>query len=846
MTLVGLRWADASAGDIHLVPGLASPEFFRLLLAQDSTAAGTIELKRLFNMPGLTTTFTEQLNGTGLSHGVPVVADTGEVTVQTAAMNGRSLILNVLSKQGADSASTRVRVHVHNAIQRMWLTPSHLTVRRNAKGVRFSVLAQFDDGVIGDITNWSPFETPGAEVDHTYVHAPGSDTPALVWSASAGSPITVDRQTGVLTASADVGQATITARFDAGRRSTDDAIAVCSQPWTTSVRLTHVRGPGVAKADTVPNILFLPDGFQEADRAQYERWIRLIVKRLDTRPRTRPFAALTGRVNYWQGWVPSPDAGITVLNEVEPDPTRRKGAVDQAHGVPKPSEIRPAAGWTLPDLINAVGLPNPAADPVGSPLGPKIAEWRNLYGPFVTAALVQPVYPAWLALNDRLLLNERDTAFHMTFSERPALAGDSVDHAVASNPRRLTDDDFNVFLDALRGPRGELLGTTGRLWTTGKDKNLVVVVSRSSHSGGVTSGRRVGGGLGSTLGLSLADRPFHQVLRNVNGNGFDLKPDDIPSDVFYSPWLTTAHELGHAFTLGDEYGGIATAPSKTAIIQSADEPNVQDRASLVVGGSLDVSRIKWADWPRIAKAGVLAAPPVPNGGNLTVTLLDVVKSRLSKDDIVKFRRRPLATAGQPSAICRVLSVDADRGQVVVAPLFGAVIDPNAFPAGSILLAYVRKPDPDFRNNRFGGLLTLADPEVLQRIVLTGNPLNAEPLAGEAPLPNDAPGRPEANVELPVPTKATNFPARTAPKPPPFSSWTIGLYENGRRHNTGFFRPTGVCLMSVDSQLDARSKPVNMYDFCLVCRYAFIDTVDPTLHGQVESDFIARYGKQGAQ
>ena len=29
------------------------------------------------------------------------------------------------------------------------------------------------------------------------------------------------------------------------------------------------------------------------------------------------------------------------------------------------------------------------------------------------------------------------------------------------------------------------------------------------------------------------------------------------------------------------------------------------------------------------------------------------------------------------------------------------------------------------------------------------------------------------------------------------------------------------------------------------RYAVIDTVDPTLHGEVERDFVERYGKRGA-
>jgi hypothetical protein len=34
----------------------------------------------------------------------------------------------------------------------------------------------------------------------------------------------------------------------------------------------------------------------------------------------------------------------------------------------------------------------------------------------------------------------------------------------------------------------------------------------------------------------------------------------------------------------------------------------------------------------------------------------------------------------------------------------------------------------------------------------------------------------------------------------------------------------------------------MYEFCLICRYAIVDALDPTLHGEVAQDFRDRYGK----
>src|SRR5215475_10828225 len=151
MTLTSLGWDNNAASDVHLVPGLSSPEFFRLLLAFDEKGVGD----HVFNLSGATVTFTPQLTGALADHGLTVADKTGEVTVKTAAMSGRCFILNVVVTQAGASANSRVRIHVHNAVQRIWPTPKRLTVRHGAKGVRFSVLALFDDGVIGDISNWS-------------------------------------------------------------------------------------------------------------------------------------------------------------------------------------------------------------------------------------------------------------------------------------------------------------------------------------------------------------------------------------------------------------------------------------------------------------------------------------------------------------------------------------------------------------------------------------------------------------------------------------------------------------------------------------------------------------------
>ena len=53
-------------------------------------------------------------------------------------------------------------------------------------------------------------------------------------------------------------------------------------------------------------------------------------------------------------------------------------------------------------------------------------------------------------------------------------------------------------------------------------------------------------------------------------------------------------------------------------------------------------------------------------------------------------------------------------------------------------------------------------------------------------------------------------------------------------------------MNTRARIDERKKTLNLYDFCIICRYALIDAIDPTLHDQVEIDFVQRYGRGQAQ
>src|SRR5262249_12533566 len=54
---------------------------------------------------------------------------------------------------------------------------------------------------------------------------------------------------------------------------------------------------------------------------------------------------------------------------------------------------------------------------------------------------------------------------------------------------------------------------------------------------------------------------------------------------------------------------------------------------------------------------------------------------------------------------------------------------------------------------------------------------------------------------------------------------IGIYEGGRYHDCGVFRPAGRCKM--------RTGHDKTMPFCHVCRYLLVDRVDPTKHGELD-------------
>ena len=150
MAITGVRW-DREGYDIHLLKGESSIPLAEKLRA---TRNNTSEFRGTNPPSGVTVEFRAEFKGAPSNHGVTVSA-TGQITVAASlpSLRLRNFIVRaVVSESGSNFLDTHIRVHIHDTIKKIWLTPDTLTIYMGGGKRRFTVLAEFDDQTFGDIT----------------------------------------------------------------------------------------------------------------------------------------------------------------------------------------------------------------------------------------------------------------------------------------------------------------------------------------------------------------------------------------------------------------------------------------------------------------------------------------------------------------------------------------------------------------------------------------------------------------------------------------------------------------------------------------------------------------------
>ena len=312
-------------------------------------------------------------------HGVTVNTETGVVTVESAPAGGRRLHNFVLTASATDRDTSKtftrqMRIHVHDSVAKAWLTPSTLTLRPAPNQFRtsqLSLLAQFDDGVIGDIGKWAGLQWT-------------TDPPSARLPDESDIQILI-AETGGLVARRNGARARLNVEYPPLGLSAHAEIA-CLEAWETERELTWIGGKDPAKWREAPNVLFLPEGFQSQEEDLFLALVRSVVRKLRA-PTLRPYDVLYDAMNYWTVFIASTDPGFSVHREVytEEDPG---GLISYAMPVAK-APAPEAQSWNVAELLYRVGLPV-EADATRDLAGDEglLKVWQRVYGPEVTEARV--------------------------------------------------------------------------------------------------------------------------------------------------------------------------------------------------------------------------------------------------------------------------------------------------------------------------------------------------------------------------------------------------------------------------------------------------------------------------
>jgi len=780
--------------------------------------------------------------------------------------------------------TARLRVHVHKSVERVWMTPSRLSVARpdpvqpwtGRTFFRFTVRAEFDDGSAADITNTLNYAVDPADAD-------------FVTSASEPPWIRIPENM-------TVGQVrTISFRtMSAWNSRTAHADIAVVEPWPTASDVPNAElvdghpdvWSGTLKPEKVPNVLFFGAGFRPLDGEAFKALTNTIVHRLRTDRQFTPYRYLATSMNYWRVSVPAPEAGVSVRCEVFSflKDNRR-------FALPMPSPARPpeTGEWKLEHLVYAAGLPvasdlnfvrelgetqpPPSLDSFNE-IAPERLDFSGLLGKWASTILPQYVQQLntlksellkrWMSLANRTFIDEVDNFPNVAVGEPPSLSPYFDQTALLNfhgyrggfnsdpdNPQR------SAFYRRLMGmtPSGTVINlddvanlprALGNLWTEDRanftfDNRKFIVVICNMPIG--RSERFFGRSNRPLTNLTLLARPtlrFGTPPFDLAGLPVTETPGrkalqlDMPPLASLEPlaetWEVVTHELTHAFELGDEYSepvpGPLTAPELAF-------PNLMLSAvALNPDRSIEPSRIKW-NWHRIRKASVITLPIVDmQDGTFRIFVAKGPGFQFAERDVVRLRQRVprLPIGADPVTSSTEFTVQSVHPTNLSDPQdelnMTIVIKKSpgtvdVSPFKPGSLIYIPVPAPaSVTPSR--PYLTLVSPAAERIMAAIGGTMSGK----DCDISNMEAFR--ARVQMP------RLPLSELLKSPLLSRMPtmVGAYYGGAQVACEVLHPAGSCIM--------RTGTDHYTVFCPVCRYALIDLIDPEQHWRNDRDYDKEY------
>jgi IgA Peptidase M64 len=667
---------------------------------------------------------------------------------------------------------------------------------------RFSVRAQFDDNVVGDIT-----ENHGVTWNDPHIEADGS----------------VSLTSNDLVGTQFVMGATLPPQLGGATTPVGPKVRV-GRAWLNEPsppKVTLVAGGGLPRAGAVedaPNILMLSDGFTSNDEDAFDQIVDAFVSNAKTNTLTTPYNLLSSRMNFWKAFVPADEIGISFRSEMY---TYTKGGKLVATTIPGVEKAKPGKPWTLANVLYAAGLPVLSDGPPRTPADIK-SDWAALLDPDPSPSISDDLVEQWQQVASRTFIEERDRFPGMSYGVPPAAKTDTTyqldlhaDRAGLGGLRPL----YRVLAnDDLKLADGRNLGV---LWAEPifRFDNTDLVLIISSFPGG-----RAINGTGY-MALSTHNGDADIPVKPVPGkNELALDFTAVPTAVEADRWHTVAHELGHSFGLGDEYADFDRkfpedhADASFANLQTEKDteiPNPANSAQRIITGD----QIPWV-WHRIIAATVVNGDIVAEGiDTFRIPVEPDVSFRFVKDDELLLRPR---VRGQP--LRKFDPLDISKSLIVLEEpkpdsiLVRAVgfISAQKFPAGSLL--FKPKPAP-------ASVKSLAYPfaEMIAKNVKDAITANHMPLT-VVPCVKDDNNKPQ--VPILTATNGRSQAVANVAGDAKDRPRIVGLYSGGALSSCGIFHPTGICIMRHHAETQG--------EFCAVCRYIIVDMIAPEFHPELDA------------
>jgi hypothetical protein len=804
---------------------------------------------------------------------VPTIAPDGTVDVSQAALGVYLFQVAVRRQpQGAGEIGSVVgRIQVHDHFVDWWFGNGSITTALDSRFAHAqpSIYAKFSadpsgTDLVGDITG------------HGYVTLVSNSASVAVAErgrlrglAETAAPVTV---TGTFLEKAPHLKPPIVLPvrvFDYGK----------SRPV-----LESVRAPDVAHADAKSNIVFVAEGFRQADRALFDRLVQQTADDMFNKPRHEPYGLLKNSFNVFKAFTPSQDQQATCGYRVTDNTV---GFLVKGVPIPSAPKYERAVGksYTMRQLVELVGLPKR-----GESRKPK--ELADLWvlqkiPDFERDKADDQLIEAWKAHKADGVLQASDTLFGMYLGSRWADGSRVSTTTTLAEPKPAKDDPNNpaeqeklaklitrlyafykmrpqqaltldprrhppelYAKDSLVNPGNSILSYLGALrhslppnapigtnWVPDSSR-----VKESKGLVGIVTYDDINGGAAINLDTLTASTVANQNVVTFTADPARIellkrtpleppKPGSPTGVVDLDAFINkAAHEFGHVFDLADEYesAGLSGDPDEALGAQEIESDNITSigflRNAPAPARTLAIDRLKWLTLPRISVSSRLVEQTLPDGVHprqITVTV--------GANEIAKWiqARKDGAEVGLLNR-----TVKPSRQQLPLPPpanhfdyLTGLRIVEMQDEARGIFVLEAPANVTVLQSFRAGSVL------FVQRKNVDGTPsfVVEEEVAAflrSTRLPLNS------NRDLTRPTRDDQLPPPIFNFRPPYNAFrTVGLFEGGQHFSRGFYRPTGACKMrnQNDPVHDGRQ-------FCHVCKWLLVNLVDGGQHALLDQKF----------